>query len=129
MKDKNELIADILDLYDSLSYFKTRLAEEKSGRKAMTVDEKYDAYMVDEGREAVFATHVLDKVRVEGHFTGEDFVCDSFEQWADKAIFRVPDYFSRDDFKAYFHHLLRDMYEERKAEAWEREAAEIESEE
>lgn len=125
----NQLVGHILGLYDRINQLEAQLGKASDNRPGSTVDEKYDAHMVTEGREAVFATHVLDKVRVEGHFTGEDFVCDSFEQWAEKAIFRVPDYFSRDDFKAYFHHLLRDMYEERKAEAWEREAAEIESEE
>ena len=117
----NQLVGHILGLYDRINQLEAQLGKASNNRPGSTVDEKYDAYMVSEGREAVFNRHFMRSIaRVDAHFTEEgSLVFDSFEAFVDKYLLTVPDYFSRDDFKAYFDHLLRDIYEECKAEAIE----------
>lgn len=118
MQDNTFDINDILNVYDVFEEIRDRVIE-KNGGQTQTLDEKYDAYMVAAGREAVFNRYFLGSIaKVEVYPTMAGVMeIDNIKTFYDKYVPTVPDYFSRDDFRDYFSRQLREAYFKCKDEA------------
>lgn len=120
---KMEVIGEIVSLYDriaeleadSSNSFIEKLCKGKGDTDMM------DDYFMKVGRKSVFddSFGYWQSVNVAPEDDGSLYV-QSFEDWRERAVIRIPNVFSRVNFYKSFDKELRELYEERKDEAVER---------
>lgn len=122
MKDRNEIIKDILDLFDTIDYIThdnkvmrsriDRLCADRPDAKALS---EMDERVMRTGREHI-VKEVLSywcDVKYERDEDTDEVTLETYDKWLGRVVRaeRLPSWCSVDAFKDYFDVELRDRYE------------------
>jgi hypothetical protein len=125
MIKRQELVSDILDLYDYIDSLemenqnlKNRIPKVKSEDKDITY---IDVLMIEEGKEKIFHDVVRswNKVTCNYNEDTEQYDVTPFNKWAKNKVDKdyLPNTMSYEDFVTYFKYELSDMYKKEKEES------------
>lgn len=118
---KMEVIGEIVSLYDRIAELEADSPNSFIEKPCKGDTDMIDDYFMKVGRKSVFDDSVgyWHSVDVAREADGSLYV-QSFEDWREDAIVRIPDVFSKVNFYKSFDKELRELYEEKKSEAVER---------
>jgi hypothetical protein len=126
MIKRQELVNDILDLYDYIDVLELENERLKNNIPKVQTKEKsvspIDALMIREGKKKVFKEVVYSWNHVDCKYDEEadTYNFTSYDNWLERKInYRdIPDSMSRDDFITYYRAELLEMYSKEKEESF-----------
>ena len=125
MIKKQELVNDILDLYDYVDHLekeneKLKPYENQANESGETLSH-IDYEMINLGKKRVLNEALYSWKSVDARYDEESdtYIVTSYKEWLKNkiSVSGIPDSISRDEFRTYFRKELQEMYEKEKAKA------------
>jgi hypothetical protein len=125
MIKRQELVNDILDLYDYIDVLELENERLKNNFPKVRTNEKnvtfIDVLMIEEGKKKIFNNVVRSWNRVKCNYNEdtEKYDVTPFNKWVESKVDRdyLPKTMSYEDFVTYFKYELSEMYKKEKEEA------------
>lgn len=124
MIKRQELVNDILDIYDYVDHLEKEverlkpysIKEEKENSETLT---HIDYLMISVGKQKILdrCLYSWREVKAEYDEENDTYNVTSYNNWLNKKLRRdeIPDSFSVDEFRVYFRKELQEMYEKEKS--------------